>query len=125
MTMVVNDICPIGNTLDVFNRKWIFCIMSNIYNGKTHFNEFKQMNPTISNHVLSQTLKYMEEQGLVIKTITDEIHNKTEYALTEKGLKTNRILYEITDYFFNEIDTTRSEEEVNQLLSEYREVYGI
>lgn len=68
---------------------------------------------TISNHVLAQTLKYMEEQGMVTKTVTDEVHNKTEYALTEKGLKTNRILYEITAYFFNEIDDTRSEEEVN------------
>ena len=123
--MVVNNICPIGNTLDVFNRKWIFCIMSNIYNGKTHFNEFKQMNPTISNHVLAQTLKYMEEQGLVIKTVTDELHNKTEYSLTEKGLKTNRILYEITSYFFNELDDSRSEEEKENLLNEYREVYGI
>jgi len=83
------------------------------------------MNPTISNHVLAQTLKYMEEQNLVTKTVIDEVHNKTEYALTEKGLKTNRILYEITAYFFNEIDDTRSEDEVSQLLSEYREVYGI
>lgn len=99
--------------------------MSNIFNGKTHFNEFKQMNPTISNHVLAQTLKYMEEQDLVIKTVVDEVHNKTEYSLTEKGLKTNKILYEITDYFFNELDNSRSDDEINKLLEEYRQVYGI
>ena len=83
------------------------------------------MNPTISNHVLAQTLKYMEEQDLVIKTVIDEVHNKTEYSLTEKGLKTNKILYEITSYFFNELDDTRSENEKENLLAEYREVYGI
>ena len=99
--------------------------MSNIYNVKTHFNEFKQMNPTISNHVLAKTLKYMEEQNLVTKTVIYEVHNKTEYALTEKGLKTNRILYEITSYFFNELDDTRSDDEKEDLLSQYREVYGI
>ena len=99
--------------------------MSNIYNGKTHFNEFKQMNPTISNHVLAQTLKYMEDQDMVVKTVIDEVHNKTEYSLTEKGLKTNKILYEITSYFFNELDDTRSENEKENLLAEYREVYGI
>ena len=48
----------------------------------THFNEFKDANPTISNHVLAQTLKYMEEQELITKTVVDEHHNKTEYALT-------------------------------------------
>lgn len=31
-TMVENNICPIGNTLDFFNRKWIFCILSIIIN---------------------------------------------------------------------------------------------
>ena len=65
--MINNNVCPIGNTLDLFNRKWIFCIMSNIFRGMTHFNEFKQTNPTISNHVLAQTLKYMEEQDLITK----------------------------------------------------------
>jgi len=83
------------------------------------------MNPTISNHVLAQTLKYMEEQDLVIKIVIDEVHNKTEYSLTEKGLRTNKILYEITSYFFNELDDSRSEDEKESLLAEYREVYGI
>ena len=124
--MVDNNICPIGNTLDVFNRKWIFCIMSNIFMGKTHFNEFKQANPTISNHVLAQTLKYMEDQGLVVKTIVDEVHNKTEYSLTEKGLKTNKILFEITKYYFEELNFTNIDEiEVNELLREYRKMYGL
>ena len=62
---------------------------------------------------------------MVIKTVTDEVHNKTEYALTEKGLKTNRILYEITSYFFNELDDSRTDEEKESLLKEYRVVYGI
>ena len=124
--MVDNNICPIGNTLDVFNRKWIFCIMSNIFMGKTHFNEFKQANPTISNHVLAQTLKYMEDQGLVVKTIVDEVHNKTEYSLTEKGLKTNKILFEITKSYFEELNFTNIDEiEVNELLREYRKMYGL
>lgn len=62
---------------------------------------------------------------MVVKTVIDEVHNKTEYSLTEKGLKTNKILYEITSYFFNELDDTRSENEKENLLAEYREVYGI
>ena len=124
--MIDNNICPIGNTLDLFNRKWIFCIMSNIFRGMTHFNEFKQANPTISNHVLAQTLKYMEEQDLITKTVVDELHNRTEYALTPKGLKANKILYEITEYYFNELNYTNYDNtEVEELLGEYREIYGL
>ena len=117
--MAENNLCPIGNTLDVFNRKWIFCILSNIYRGKTHFNEFKQMNPTISNHVLAQTLKYMEEQDLIIKTVVDEIHNKTEYSLTDKGRRTNKILFAITSYYFDELDNDFTVEEKKEILYQY------
>ena len=123
--MVENNFCPIGNTLDVFNRKWIFCILSNIFNGKFHFNEFKQANPTISNNVLSQTLKYMEEQDLITKTVIDKIHNKTEYHLTEKGLKTNKILYEITSFYFNELTDNFGEESKNEILKEYEKTFLI
>lgn len=124
--MIDNNICPIGNTLDLFNRKWIFCIMSNIFRGMTHFNEFKQANPTISNHVLAQTLKYMEEQDLITKTVVDELHNRTEYALTPKGLRVNKILYEITEYYFEELNYTNYDDmEVEELLGEYREIYDV
>lgn len=103
--MIENNICPIGSTLDYFNRKWIFCILSNIFRGMKHFSEFKKANPTISNHVLAETLKYMEENDLIEKTIIEENPRvKTEYSLTEKGRKTNKILYEITSYYFNELN---------------------
>lgn len=124
--MIENNLCPIGNTLDLFNRKWIFCIMSNIFRGMTHFNEFKQANPTISNHVLAQTLKYMEEQDLIEKTVVDELHNKTEYSLTEKGLKANRILYELTLYSFENLDYKDFEEKKKkELLDEYKNAFGV
>lgn len=94
--------------------------------GMTHFNEFKQANPTISNHVLAQTLKYMEEQDLITKTVVDELHNRTEYALTPKGLRANKILYEITEYYFEELNYTNYDDmEVEELLGEYREIYDV
>ena len=69
-----------------------------------HFSEFKKANPTISNHILAETLKYMEENGLITKTTIEEGPRvQTEYCLTEKGFKTNKILYEITSYYFNEL----------------------
>lgn len=100
--------------------------MSNIFRGMTHFNEFKQANPTISNHVLAQTLKYMEEQDLITKTVVDELHNRTEYALTPKGLRANKILYEITEYYFEELNYTNYDDmEVEELLGGYREIYDV
>lgn len=125
--MIENNICPIGFTLDYFNRKWIFCILSNIFRGMKHFSEFKKANPTISNHVLAETLKYMEENDLIEKTIIEENPRvKTEYSLTEKGRKTNKILYEITSYYFNELNYVGYDDsQKEEILKEYEKAFEI
>ena len=125
--MIENNICPIGSTLDYFNRRWIFCILSNIFRGMKHFSEFKKANPTISNHVLAETLKYMEENDLIEKTIIEENPRvKTEYSLTEKGRKTNKILYEITSYYFNELNYVGYDDsQKEEILKEYEKAFEI
>ena len=125
--MIENNICPIGSTLDYFNRKWIFCILSNIFRGMKHFSEFKKANPTISNHVLAETLKYIEENDLIEKTIIEENPRiKTEYSLTEKGRKTNKILYEITSYYFNELNYVGYDDSQKEdILNEYKKAFEI
>lgn len=125
--MIENNICPIGTTLDYFNRKWIFCILSNIFRGMKHFSEFKKANPSISNHILSETLKYMEENNLINKSvIEDGSVIKTEYSLTEKGRRTNKILYEITSYYFNELNYVEYDDsQKEQILYEYRKAFEI
>ena len=124
--MNIEDICPVSDSLDFFSRKWVLCILMDMFRGKKYFTDFQQSNPELSNHVLSKTLKYMEEVELITKeTVDEKTRNKTSYKLSEKGLKTNKILYEITSYFFNELDDSRSDEEKESLLKEYREVYGI
>lgn len=125
--MIENNICPIGSTLDIFNRKWIFCILSNIFRGMKHFSEFKKANPTISNHILAETLKYMETIDLITKTITEDgLKIKTEYNLTEKGRKTNKILYEFTSYYFNELNLVGYDDmQKNEILKEYRKAFQI
>ena len=125
--MIENNICPIGSTLDIFNRKWIFCILSNIFRGMKHFSEFKKANPTISNHILAETLKYMEDIGLITKTVIEDSPKvKTEYSLTKKGKKTNRILYEITSYYFNEINHVGyGNMQIEEVLLEYKNAFEI
>lgn len=117
------DFCPIGSTLDLFNRKWIFCVMVNIFMGLKHFNEFKQVNPGISNHVLSQTLKYMEENELILKDSKD---NKTSYSLTEKGFKTNKILYDLVIYYLDELNYTNlGDNDKKHVLDYYKNILQI
>lgn len=82
------DACPINSVTDLLSRKWVFGIMKDLFAGKKHFNEFKEDKPKLSNVVLSDTLKYLENQGLISKKIIDDdMKRNTEYYLTEKGKK--------------------------------------
>nr|WP_294998278.1 helix-turn-helix domain-containing protein [uncultured Methanobrevibacter sp.] len=117
--MNIDDICPVSDSLDFFSRKWVLCILMDMFRGKKHFTEFQDSNPTLSNHVLSQTLKYMEENELIKKVNNDEkTRNKTSYVLLEKGLKTNRILYELSVYSLNELDCSKLNDDVKREILE-------
>ena len=119
--MNIEDICPVSDSLEFFSRKWVLCVLMDMFRGKKHFTEFQESNPNLSNHVLSKTLKYMEEVELIKKETSDEkTRNKTSYILLEKGLKTNKILYELSVYSLNELVCSKLNENVkNEILKNY------
>lgn len=119
--MNIEDICPVSETLDFFSRKWVLCILMDMFRGKKHFTEFQESNPTLSNYVLSKTLKYMEDVKLIKKeTIEEKTRNKTYYKLLDKGLKANKILYELTVYSLNELECSKLNEDVkNEIFEQY------
>ena len=61
--------------------------------GKKRFNEFKE-EPNLSNKVLSNCLKEMEENGLISRN-SNENNQNIEYILTDKGKKLNKVIYEL------------------------------
>ena len=87
--------CPIELVVTLFRKKWVIQIIRDLFFGKTRLNEFKEGKPNLSNKVLSNCLKDMEENGL-INRIVDKFDKKNiKYTLTEKGKSLNKILYEI------------------------------
>ena len=125
--MNIEDICPVSESLDFFSRKWVLCILMDMFRGKKHFTEFQESNPTLSNHVLSQTLKYMEEMELIKKEKSElKTRNKTSYILLEKGLKTNKILYEVSVFSLNELECSKLKKDIkNEILENYTESLNI
>lgn len=118
--MNIDDYCPVSEALNFFNRKWILCILMDMFRGKKHFTEFQEANPELSNNTLAQTLKYMEKVSLIKKVTVDEkTRNKTEYYLTEKGLKTNRILYELSHFALKELDLNKLDSDFNEKIENY------
>ena len=72
----------------------------------------------ISNRVLTDTLKFMEDNDLITKQVFEN-DIKTEYSLTQKGFNLNKILYNMLEYGLNEVNSGNlSEKQKEELLNE-------
>lgn len=106
--------CPVELAMQLINRKWVIQIIRDMFFGKSHFNEFKEDKPGLSNKVLSQCLKDMEENKLIKRY---ESEDSIEYKLTERGQSLNKVLYELAMFTLTSdlADDYYSSEEIDEL----------
>lgn len=84
-------------SMDAYNelyRKWSFPIIKTLFLGYKKFNDFLEINPGLTNGVLSNQLKKLEHFGYIKKEIVSTSPVKIEYSLTEVGLSLNKLCYE-------------------------------
>lgn len=81
------DSCPVRNVIDRIGDKWSILILLVLEEGGVlRFNEIYTCVQGISQKMLAVTLKTLEADGLVDRTVYAQIPPKVEYRLTERGL---------------------------------------
>jgi len=85
--------CEIEVTLELISGKWKSLILWNLGNSEViRFNEFRRKIPGITQKMLTQQLRNLEEHGLVNRKIYNQVPPMVEYSLTERGKKLMPIL---------------------------------
>ncbi len=77
--------CPVATTVRLIGSKWKLLIMRNLLSRPWRFNELKKDLEGISQKVLTDSLRSMEEDGIITRTIYPEVPPRVEYALSELG----------------------------------------
>lgn len=114
--------CPVDKTLNLINKKWSIQIIRDLFFGKKHFKEFKEDKPKLSNKVLSNCLKELEENGLIRKEVLNTTPVTTEYYLTDYGKSMNRIVYELAMFTLHDKnDNSYSDETRDELKNAFKE----
>jgi DNA-binding HxlR family transcriptional regulator len=90
--------CPITATMEVIGGKWKPVILYNLTFGTRRFGELSARIPSISRKVLTQQLKELEKDGLVIRKQFKETPPRVEYSLTEKSKSLEAVFNEIADW---------------------------
>ncbi len=77
--------CPITATLEYIGGRWKAVILYYLTSGKKRFGEIAVRIPAISRKVLTQQLKALESDGLIVRKQFKEIPPRVEYTLTDFG----------------------------------------
>ena len=84
--------CPVATTVQLIGSKWKLLILRNLLNRPWRFNELQKSLEGISQKVLTSSLRSMEEDGIITRTVYPEKPPRVEYSLSELGERMRPII---------------------------------
>lgn len=85
-------------TLDVIGGKWKPIILCHLGEKSQRNGELKKLIPNISQKVLTQQLRELEQDGIISRKIYGEVPPRVEYSLTKEGRSLREILLAMSDW---------------------------
>lgn len=77
--------CDVATTVSLIGSKWKLLILRNLLMRPWRFNELRKNLEGISQKVLTDSLRSLEDDGIVIRTVYPEVPPRVEYSLSELG----------------------------------------
>lgn len=84
--------CPVEYTASLLGNRWKPLILRELLGGTKRYNELLRNVAGVSPKVLTENLRELEEDGILIRTVYPEVPPRVEYSLTEKGLDLKEII---------------------------------
>lgn len=90
--------CPVATTVQLIGGKWKLLVLRNLLQRPWRFNELKKSLDGISQKVLTDSLRAMEADGIISRTVFPEVPPRVEYALTDLGESMRPIITAMAAY---------------------------
>lgn len=91
--------CPLEYSLDIFGGRWksrIICALA--LNSTMRYSHLRKELCNITDTMLANSLKELQEDGMVLRAQYNEIPPRVEYSLTEKGISVVPLLFQINEW---------------------------
>ena len=113
------DKCPVRNVIDRLGDKWSVLVLMLLEEAQVlRFNEIFGYIQTISQKMLAVTLKSLEADGLVKRTVYPQIPPKVEYELTERGRSLLPHLHQLVSWANTNMDEIRKSREMFEVTAD-------
>lgn len=106
-------ICPYVTVQKLLTGKWALLIMHHLSVKTLRFNELQRSLPNLTQATLTKQLRMMEENGLIVRTVYNQIPPKVEYSLSELGAHFKPVLDALRTWGDEYIDYLKSREDGN------------
>ena len=108
--------CPVATTVALVGSKWKLLILRNLIERPWRFNELQRNLEGISQKVLTDSLRSLEADGIITRTVYPEVPPRVEYALSDLGHKMRPILSAMEDFgtFYKAELAAQEDEETSQ-----------
>jgi DNA-binding HxlR family transcriptional regulator len=92
--------CPSRTVIEALANKWALYVLGALrrYPGPVRFNELRRLLDGVTQKMLTQTLKALERDGLVRRTVYPTVPPRVEYSLTQLGLGLGELTNAIGDW---------------------------
>ncbi|MGV3709777.1 MAG: winged helix-turn-helix transcriptional regulator [Gemmatimonas sp.] len=114
--------CAVEVTLSVIGGKWKLLVLGQLSRGVTRFGQLRRAIPGITQTMLTQQLRELEEDGIITRTIFPEIPPRVEYGVTEFGKTLETVIAAMetwgTAYFEKVLECKRQARGINGEMGE-------
>jgi DNA-binding HxlR family transcriptional regulator len=95
----------ISTLLSRIGDKWTVLVVQTLGGGSKRFNELRREIPSVSQRMLTLTLRNLERDGLVSRTVTPSIPPRVDYELTELGQSLQKPICGLATWAMEHVDT--------------------
>jgi DNA-binding HxlR family transcriptional regulator len=92
--------CPVRDVLDRIGDKWSVLVIALLGDGPMRFMELKRAIGLVSQRMLTQTVRALERDGLVTRTVHPVVPPRVDYELTDLGKGLQGILAQLAQWAF-------------------------
>lgn len=96
--------CPSRTILNHLTSRWGTLVMIVLLRGTKRFSEIRREIEGVSERMLTETLKQLEADGMILRKSFDTVPPHVEYSLTEYGIQAAEKLYALVDWLENNLN---------------------
>ncbi|MFO8151100.1 MAG: helix-turn-helix domain-containing protein [Trueperaceae bacterium] len=98
MSVAKHALCPVYDSIELLQEKWVLHIVRALLDGPRGFNELSRAVGGVNTTTLAARLERLEREGVVSKTVESTMPPRTRYELTEGGVALQAVIDAIGDW---------------------------